>query len=137
MNTELAAPESSTKSNPPKKGITDLSSMLLPVEGRLLLLPGVAVAEIVTFVPPEHDGVNMPPWYLGTIHWRNQRVPLVSYEVLTGGSLPFISSHCRIAVMNNTGLSQQLHDLRDHRPILLHALGPGGSGRGHVVGRQA
>jgi chemosensory pili system protein ChpC len=108
MNTELAASESSTTSSPPKKEITDISSMLLPVEGRLLLLPGVSVAEIVGFVPPEHDETDMPSWYLGTIHWRNQRVPLVSYEMMTGGSQPFISSHCRIAVMNNTGLSQQL-----------------------------
>lgn len=83
--------------------------MLLPMNGYNLLVPGVVVAEIVTFVTPEeeHDE-DAPPWFLGTIYWRNQRVPLVSYEALTGGPRPLMSPYCRIAVVNKTGLSQQL-----------------------------
>ena len=106
MNTETQV---ASQVQAPKRTIDDISSMLLPLEGYNLLVPGVVVAEIVTFVPPEEDhDEEVPPWMLGTIYWRNQRVPLISYEVLTHSGQPFMSSHCRIAVMNKTGLSHQL-----------------------------
>ena len=44
-----------------------------------------------------------PDWFLGFINWRNQRVPLVSYEAIVGGSRPTMSNMNRIAVMNHTG----------------------------------
>jgi len=106
MNTNTSVASTST---PQKKEITDISSMLLLLEDRYLLLPGVAVAEIVTFVPPEsEDNEETPFWFLGHIYWRNQRLPLISYEAMLTGGNPNISSRCRIAVMNNTGLSHQL-----------------------------
>lgn len=104
MNTSVAS-----TSTPQKKEITDISSMLLLLEDRYILLPGVAVAEIVTFVPPEGEyNEETPPWFLGYIYWRNQRLPLVSYESMLSSADPQVSGHCRIAVMNNTGLSHQL-----------------------------
>jgi|SRR5690606_6101657 len=104
MNTSVASTTTAQK-----KEITDISSMLLLLEDRYLLLPGVTVAEIVTFVPPEAEyNEETPPWFLGYIYWRNQRLPLVSYEAMLGGGVPQVSSHCRIAVMNNAGLSHQL-----------------------------
>lgn len=104
MNTPVAA-----TSAPQKKEITDISSMLLPLENRNLLLPGVAVAEIVRFIPPEMErDEETPPWFLGFIYWRNQRVPLVSFEGMLGETIPSMSTRCRIAVMNNTGLNQQM-----------------------------
>ena len=110
MNTETALPEDQTKAKQTKSEITDISSMLLPIEGRTLLLPGVVVAEIVTFVMPEpDDSEDVPAWFLGHIYWRNQRVPLASFEAVTGGAAPFIASHCRIAILNNTGLNHQLN----------------------------
>ena len=87
----------------------DISSMLLQIDGRTLLLPGVAVAEIVSFVPPESDNdEETPAWFLGNIYWRNQRVPLVAFENIIDGRPPLANSYCRIAVMNNTGVSDQL-----------------------------
>lgn len=104
MNTSLAASNTA-----PKKEILDISSMLLPLEGRYLLLPGVAVAEIVTFVAPESENYEgTPPWFLGHIFWRNLRIPMISYEAMIGAEVPLVSPHCRIAVMNNTGLNHQL-----------------------------
>jgi len=109
MNTQTLAPDSQTKDGQTRKQITDISSMLLGIDGRYLLLPGVSVAEIVNFVPPEPDyDEEVPAWFLGNIYWRNQRVPLVSYEAITEGRVPSTTSHCRIAVMNNTGISDQL-----------------------------
>lgn len=111
MNTETGLSENQSKNVARKKEITDISSMLLPLQDRNLLLPGVSVAEIVTFLPPEQEAgqEDAPPWFFGTILWRNQRVPLVSYEMLMGGSRPYVGGHCRIAVMNNTGLNYQLN----------------------------
>jgi chemosensory pili system protein ChpC len=109
MNTQTPATDSPVQDVRARKQITDISSMLLAIEGCLLLLPGVAVAEIVNYVPPEVDNdEETPAWYLGAIYWRNQRVPLVSFEAMTGRRAPLTTSHCRIAVMNNTGLSNQL-----------------------------
>jgi chemosensory pili system protein ChpC len=106
MNTNTSVASTST---PQKKEITDISSMLLPLADRYLLLPGVAVAEIVTFVPPEPENdEETPAWFLGHIYWRNQRLPLIAYESMLTGENPHMSSRCRIAVMNNTGLSHQL-----------------------------
>lgn len=104
MNTPVPA-----TSTAKKKEITDISSMLLPLGDRYLLLPGVAVAEIVTFVPPEAEyNEETPIWFLGYIYWRNQRLPLVSYESMLSGEAPHVGGRCRIAVMNNTGLNHQL-----------------------------
>jgi chemosensory pili system protein ChpC len=109
MNTQTPATQNQVQNNQVQKQITDISSMLLLIEDRLLLLPGVAVAEIVNFVPPEEDVDAEPPaWYMGSIYWRNQRVPLVSLEAMIGGRRPATTGHCRIAVMNNVGASDQL-----------------------------
>jgi len=108
MSTPTTLPEQQTQGNQTPKEVTDISSMLLPIEGRILLLPGVAVAEIVSFVSPEPDDMEAPVWFLGSVYWRNQRVPLVSFEAMVEGRNPFVSSHCRIAILNNTGLHHQL-----------------------------
>ncbi len=88
--------------------ITDISSMLLPVQEGYLLLPGVSVAEIVSYQPAQQDEDNPPNWYLGNIKWRNLDVPLACYETLRGKGEPQLGHHCRIAVLNNSGLNQQL-----------------------------
>jgi chemosensory pili system protein ChpC len=89
--------------------ITDLSSMLLPMAGFYLLVPGVAVAEIIGYTSPEpNDDEGASDWSLGNIDWRNQKVPLVCYEAMVGNALPPLTGSCRIAILNNTGLNQQL-----------------------------
>jgi len=88
--------------------IKDISSMLLPMQEGYVLLPGSAVAEIVSFVPAIQDEEDAPAWFLGNIQWRNLNIPLISYESLQGGSTPQVAGHCRIAVLNNSGLNQQL-----------------------------
>lgn len=91
-----------------QRDIKDISSMLLPVQSGYLLLPGVSVAEIVGYLPATMNDPDAPDWFLGNIEWRNQEVPLISYETLKGQGMPAISSQCRIAVLNNSGLNQQL-----------------------------
>lgn len=85
----------------------DLATLLIPMNDKQLVLPNVTVAEVIPFVEPESVD-NSPSWFLGTFPWRNQQIPIVSFEALNGE--PFISqsSRRRIAVLNGLVDSQRL-----------------------------
>ena len=85
----------------------DVPSMLLPVADRLLLLPGVSVAEIVNYSYVERPE-QAPDWLIGQIGWRKLTVPLVCFEVLNGGEVPRMAASRRIAVLNSTGVSDEV-----------------------------
>lgn len=86
----------------------EVSSLLLPLVGRQLLLPAVTVAEMIPYQEAEHTDFDRPEWYLGDILWRQRRIPLVSYEVMCGDPMPPRGMACRIAILNNTGVSERL-----------------------------
>jgi len=95
---------------PPKVGNTtveEVPSLLIPVGGRTLLVPTVSIAEIAPFSHASGEQ-DAPDWYLGKIQWRDQQVPLLSFEVINGEARPAIHSRCRVAVFNNTGVSEDL-----------------------------
>lgn len=78
-----------------------LNALLLPLLGRTLLLPSVALAELVNLLPVEPGGAPAPAWYLGAVRWRERRVPLLSFEAAaTGGAPPALR---RIAVLHALG----------------------------------
>lgn len=74
-----------------------VNSLLVPLQGRQLLLPNVNVAEVVSYaeLSPVQD---KPDWFLGTLMWRGMEIPVVSFESLNGEGLPFERE--RVAVMN-------------------------------------
>ncbi|HKK13947.1 MAG TPA: chemotaxis protein CheW [Gammaproteobacteria bacterium] len=74
-------------------------SLLIPLQGRNLLLPNVAVAEIVSYQAPE-SVADAPQWLLGSIAWRGRRVPLVHCEALCGEDADGDAPTRRIAVVN-------------------------------------
>jgi len=86
------------------KPVRDVPSMLLPVQDKMLLLPGVAVAEIINYSYPECPA-GAPDWFLGYIEWRKLSVPLLSFELLNGQAMPRSTGVPRIAVINNTGVN--------------------------------
>ena len=89
------------------KKTQEIASLLVPLHNRLLLLPNVSVAEIVPATPVfPVDGA--PTWYLGSCIWREQKVPLVSFEALLGEERVEIDKATRFAVLNTTGLSEDL-----------------------------
>lgn len=90
-----------------EKKIQEIASLLVPLRDCLLLLPNVSVAEIVpiTQVAPVSDA---PDWYLGDCLWREQKVPLLSFELLNDDPKGGTSSRARIAVLNSTGVSDDL-----------------------------
>ncbi len=85
----------------------DVASLLIPLEGRLLLAPNVSVAEIVPLGPIE-PVAEAPDWFLGYYTWRDLQVPLLSFEVLNGEPGPQAGARARIAVFNGTGVNENL-----------------------------
>lgn len=87
--------------------VRDVPSMLLPVQDKMLLMPGVAVAEIINYSYPDCPA-EAPDWFLGYIEWRKLSVPLLSFELLNGQTMPRATGTPRIAVINNTGVNDAL-----------------------------
>lgn len=74
-------------------------TLIIPLQGCNLLLPNVAVAEVVPFVQPREID-DAPEWLLGTISWRGQNIPLISYDRLQGLGARSGLVQARIAVVN-------------------------------------
>ncbi len=90
-----------------EKKIQEVASLLVPLQGRMLLVPNVTVAEIVP-VSQVTPIQGAPDWYLGNCVWREQTIPLLSFEVLNGEMKPNVGSRSRFAVLNTTGLNESL-----------------------------
>lgn len=90
-----------------EKKVQEVASLLIPIQGRLLLAPNVTVAEIVPVsqVIPVADA---PAWYLGNCSWREQTIPLLSFEVMNNEDKPGVASRSRFAVLNTTGVNESL-----------------------------
>ncbi|MDE1168497.1 MAG: chemotaxis protein CheW [Pseudomonas sp.] len=80
---------------------TSLTGLLLPLSDRCLLLPNVAVAELIgyQFGQPAPDA---PAWNLGQIAWRNQQLPLINFEAACGAPA-VVGERARIVVLNALG----------------------------------
>jgi len=81
--------------------VDSLTALLLPLADRTLLLPNVAVAEIIPF-----RGVqslpSQPSWMLGQLAWRDLRLPLLSFEAASGGPVQ-PGANQWVAVLNALG----------------------------------
>lgn len=82
--------------------LESLNGLIVPLAGQPLLLPNVAVAELVGYrlSQPVNDG---PAWFLGWILWRDQRVPLIDPEVLLGQPAAEPPQAPRSLVLNAVG----------------------------------
>ena len=58
---------------------SNLTGLLLPLADRTLVLPNVAIAELIDYQPGSFD-LDSPPWYLGLVSWRDRQIPLLSFE---------------------------------------------------------
>jgi chemosensory pili system protein ChpC len=64
-------------------GISEVSSLLIPLHEKQLILPNVTVAEIIPYRMPKIIS-NHTSWLLGQLEWRNIHIPVLSYEALSG-----------------------------------------------------
>lgn len=58
-------------------GASSLTGLLLPLSDRALLVPNVALAELIPYRAPQASP-GLPAWLLGQIAWRDLRLPLLS-----------------------------------------------------------
>lgn len=76
-----------------------IRTLIIPLQGRSLLLPNVAVAEVVPYMHPR-PVTGAPAWLLGSINWRGLNIPLISYDGLYGSEDAGGVGQARIAVLN-------------------------------------
>lgn len=76
----------------------DLSALLLPVTGQLLVVPTAVVAEIIKrreLAPPE----GAPDWLLGHVKWHQSMVPVICFEALNGQAVDQDDTGSRIVII--------------------------------------
>ncbi len=78
-----------------------LGGLILPLQGRALLVPNTAIAELVGWQPGEElPGGVQRDGLIGRVSWRGLSLPLVSFEVLAGEAEPDVTEVTRIAIFN-------------------------------------
>lgn len=80
---------------------SSLTGLVVPLSDRSLLLPNVALAELMPYRAPLATP-GMPAWMLGQVAWRDLRLPLLSFEAAAGGQAE-VGSNARVAVINALG----------------------------------
>lgn len=84
-----------------QNSVSSLTGLVVPLADRTLLLPNVAVAELIGYrAPPALAG--MPEWFLGQVAWRDLRLPLLSFEAASGAKA-VVGDGARIAILNALG----------------------------------
>jgi chemosensory pili system protein ChpC len=81
--------------------VNSLTALLVPLADRTLLLPNVAIAELIAYRAPQVSA-GMPAWFLGQIGWRDLSLPLLSFEAASDGQAQ-IGSGARVAILNALG----------------------------------
>jgi len=79
-----------------------LTGLLMPLADRMLLMPNVAVAELIPYRAPQAVQ-GMPTWFLGQVQWRDLSLPLLSFEAASSGQVQPVSNTARVAVLNAVG----------------------------------
>lgn len=92
---------SQTQPNPGGAQAEQLTGLLLPLSDRTLLVPNVAVAELIPYRAPQ-TASHAPAWLLGQVAWRDLNLPLLSFEAASGGQTQ-IGPNARVVVLNALG----------------------------------
>ena len=75
----------------------EIRSVMVPVSGHDLLLPNAAIAEVVSYTPPE-PVPGSAEWLLGTMMWRGWQVPLISFARLIDQTQTETTQGARICI---------------------------------------
>lgn len=79
-----------------------MTGLMLALSDRTLLVPNTAVAELVAWQPADDlPGGVQRDGLVGRIGWRGLQLPLLSFEVLAGGTEPDVTESTRIAIFNS------------------------------------
>lgn len=81
--------------------------LTIPLHEETALLPNAAIAEVIAYKKPSSID-DAPEWFLGFIEWREKRVPLISFEAVSGRNIEPAKKNSRIAVLNTLNGNSQL-----------------------------
>ena len=85
----------------------ELYSLLIPLKNERLLVPRMCVAEVIAFADAARDRRDdHPDWFLGTIEWNGQRLPVVSFDDPQGEERRTKRSRARVVVFH--AITQEL-----------------------------
>ena len=80
--------------------VNELRGVLLPLQNAVLLLPNLAMAEVVGYRDAE-SVTNAPEWLNGFIVWNQKKIPLIAFESLVGDQTAKPGHRARIALCYN------------------------------------
>ena len=81
--------------------------LTIPLNNETAILPNAAIAEVIGYREP--TAINdAPEWFLGYIDWREKRVPIISFEAVSGGEISTVKKNSRIAVLNTLNGNTQI-----------------------------
>lgn len=81
--------------------------LTIPLYDETALLPNAAIAEVIGYKAPTPLS-EAPEWFLGHIEWRNKKVPIISFEGVSGRGVYDAIKNSRIAVLNTINGNAQL-----------------------------
>jgi chemosensory pili system protein ChpC len=76
-----------------------VSSLLVPVQNKSLLVPNVVVAEVVALQDIQ-TVEGAPSWLVGYCLWRGEQIPVLSFEIANSQVHGRDSDNARLAVLN-------------------------------------
>ena len=80
--------------------VVQIGSLLLPVVDAVLLVPQLAVAEVLSSGDLLSDEICDSPYCYGYINWREQNIPLLSFDSLNSGQRPPFDKTIKIVICN-------------------------------------
>jgi chemosensory pili system protein ChpC len=87
----------------------EIRTILAPLTDGYVMLPNIAIGEILTYTSPEPFKQG-PPWLLGEIAWHGWQVPVINYErLLDPASVTKLTSKTRILIIKTLGESTQVN----------------------------
>lgn len=81
--------------------------LTIPLYEETAILPNAAIAEVIAYKAPTPID-DAPEWFLGYISWRDKRVPLISFEAVSGKDVHAAIKNSRIAVLNTINGNAQI-----------------------------
>ena len=77
----------------------DVSALLLPVAGELLVVPSESVADIIKPRSLQRES-TAPSWMLGRMEWREASLPVLSFDALNHEREPTAQIGSRLVIMH-------------------------------------
>jgi len=84
-----------------------LQCIIVPISNGNILLPNAAVADVITYHPPE-PFEDSPGWVLGSITWKGWQVPVMSFANLLNLSGKESTKGARMMIVKSFVDSQKM-----------------------------